>query len=196
MCRRLGISRASYYRWLAAEESPTAARHRELTEHVRVMFDSSDGIFGHRMVHTKLAAAGIEVSVGTVAIIMAENGWAAKRMRAFKRTTIPSDPDKLRGSYRAGFHLRRPGNPAGRGHHIFGSVDDYVQSGRRFAYAMVIPDVVAAHNQRPWRRIMTELIGGALRGWPVRRNATRQRNAFRKPGSWPGLPPLSKTMLS
>lgn len=26
---------------------------------------------------------------------MAENGWAAKRMRAFKRTTIPSDPDKV-----------------------------------------------------------------------------------------------------
>ncbi|MCO4264410.1 IS3 family transposase, partial [Pseudarthrobacter sp. MDT3-26] len=42
------------------------------------------------MVHTKLAAAGIGVSVGTVAVIMAENGWAAKRMRAFKRTTIPS----------------------------------------------------------------------------------------------------------
>ena len=76
MCRRLGISRASYYRLLAAEESPTAARHRELTEHVRVMFDSSDGNFG--MVHTKLAAAGIEVSVGTVAIIMAENGWAGE----------------------------------------------------------------------------------------------------------------------
>ena len=95
MCRRLGISRASYYRWLDAEESPTALRHLELTEQVKTMFDSSDGIFGHRMVHTKLAADGIQVSVGTVAAIMAENGWAAKRMRAFKRTTIPSDPDKV-----------------------------------------------------------------------------------------------------
>jgi transposase InsO family protein len=52
-------------------------------------------IFGHRMVHTKLAATGVEVSVGTVAAIMAENGWAAKWMRAFKRTTRPSDPDKV-----------------------------------------------------------------------------------------------------
>lgn len=43
------------------------------------MFDSSDGIFGHRMVHSKLAAAGIEVSVGTVAVTVAENGWAEKR---------------------------------------------------------------------------------------------------------------------
>jgi putative transposase len=59
------------------------------------MFGSSDGIFGHRMVHAKLAAAGIEVSGGTVAAIMSENGWAVKRMRAFKRTTIPSDPDKV-----------------------------------------------------------------------------------------------------
>lgn len=33
--------------------------------------------------------------MGTVAAIMAENGWAAKRMRAFKRTTIPSNPDKV-----------------------------------------------------------------------------------------------------
>jgi putative transposase len=95
MCRRLGISRASYYRWLDAEESPTALRHRELTEQVKTMFDSSDGIFGHRMVHAKLAAAGIEVSAGTVAAIMSKNGWTAKRMRAFKSMTIPSDPDKV-----------------------------------------------------------------------------------------------------
>ena len=95
MCARPGIPRASYYRWLDHEESPTAARHREVTGLVKAMFDSSDGIFGHRMVHTKLAATGVEISVGTVAAIMAENGWAAKRMRAFKRTTIPTDPDKV-----------------------------------------------------------------------------------------------------
>ncbi|MEV8150995.1 IS3 family transposase [Arthrobacter sp. NPDC080073] len=59
------------------------------------MFDSSDGIFGHRMVRTKLAATGLEISVGTVAAIMAENGWTARRMRGFKRTTNPSDPDKV-----------------------------------------------------------------------------------------------------
>ncbi|MHA7294389.1 IS3 family transposase [Arthrobacter sp. HLT1-21] len=95
MCARLGIPRAPYYRWLDRKESATAARHRELTGHVKAMFDSSDGIFGHRIVHTKLAGTGVEVSVGTVAKIMAENGWAAERMRAFKRTTIPSDPDKV-----------------------------------------------------------------------------------------------------
>jgi putative transposase len=95
MCRQLQLPRATYYRWLDAEETPTALRRRELTDQVKTVFEASDRIFGHRMVHTKLAAAGIEVSVGTVAGIMAENGWTAKRMRAFKRTTIPSDPDKV-----------------------------------------------------------------------------------------------------
>jgi len=49
------------------------------------------------MVHTRPAAAGVKVSGGTVAGIMAENGWAAQRLRAFKRTTLPSDPDKVFG---------------------------------------------------------------------------------------------------
>ena len=95
MCRQLGAPRSSYYRWRDATDTPTTIRHRELTDHVKTMFDSSDQIFGHRMVHTKLAADGVTVSVGTVATIMAENGWQARRMRAFKRTTIPSDPDKV-----------------------------------------------------------------------------------------------------
>jgi hypothetical protein len=95
MCRQLEPPRASYYRWLDAGETPTAARHRELTGEVKTVFDASDRIFGHRMVHAKLTAASIEVAVGTVAGIMAENGWTAKRMRAFKRTTIPVDPDKV-----------------------------------------------------------------------------------------------------
>ena len=46
------------------------------------------------MVHAKLVTDGVDVSVGTVATIMAENGWVATRMRAFKRSTIPGDPDK------------------------------------------------------------------------------------------------------
>ncbi|MGN5734688.1 IS3 family transposase [Arthrobacter psychrochitiniphilus] len=95
MCRHLEVPRSSYYRWRDATDTPTAIRHRELTDQVKTMFDSSDGIFGHRMVHTKLTTDGVDVSVGTVATIMAENGWAARRMRAFKRTTIRSDSGKL-----------------------------------------------------------------------------------------------------
>lgn len=95
MCRQLGVPRFSYYRWKEATDTPTTIRRQQLTEQAKTVFDSSDGIFGHRMVHAKLRAVGVQVSLGTVAAIMAENGWAAKRMRAFKRTTIPSDPDKV-----------------------------------------------------------------------------------------------------
>lgn len=70
-------------------------RRRELTDQVRTIHQLSDGIFGHRMVHAKLSANGVEVSVGTVASIMAENGWQARRMRAFKRTTIPADHGRV-----------------------------------------------------------------------------------------------------
>ncbi|POH56786.1 transposase [Arthrobacter glacialis] len=95
MCRQLGVPRSSYYRWKDAGATPTSLRRLELTDQVKTVFDSSDGIFGHRMVHAKLSTAGVEVSVGTVATIMAENGWQARRMRAFKRTTTPCDPDKV-----------------------------------------------------------------------------------------------------
>lgn len=60
----LQVPRAPYYRWLDPKESPTAARHRELTGRVKAMFDSSDRTFGHCMVHMKFAVAGVEVSVG------------------------------------------------------------------------------------------------------------------------------------
>lgn len=62
MCRQLEVPRASYYRWRKAEETPTALRRRELTGLVKTMFDSSEGIFGHRKVHAKLTAAVTDVS--------------------------------------------------------------------------------------------------------------------------------------
>jgi putative transposase len=89
------IPRATYYRWLDAAETPTALRRRELTGPVKTVFDSSDGIFSHRMVHTKLTAAGVKVSVGTVAGIMAENGWAAKRLRKVFRSRRDQRPNSL-----------------------------------------------------------------------------------------------------
>lgn len=33
--------------------------------------------------------------MGTAAAIVSENGWAEKQTRAFKRTAIPPDPDKV-----------------------------------------------------------------------------------------------------
>ena len=94
-CLLLSISRASYYRWVDALPTKTALRHEELTREVKRVFDTSEGIFGHRMVHYTLREERIDVSVGTVAKIMATNGWYAKRMHAFKRTTVQDDDAKF-----------------------------------------------------------------------------------------------------
>lgn len=143
MCARLGIPRASYYRWLDQRESVTAARHRELTGHIKTMFDSSDGIFGHRMVHTKLAAAGVAVSVGTVAAIMAENGWAARRMRAFKRTTIPSDPDKVFSDL-----IGRDFTSAAPGTKLVGDIT-YLRTGEGWLYLATVIDLCTPAEGSP-----------------------------------------------
>lgn len=77
--RLLNVPRALYYLWVERKGIADGLG----TGNVRTVFDSSDGIFGHRMLHAKHAVAGADVSVGTVASIMAENGW------------VPSDPDKV-----------------------------------------------------------------------------------------------------
>ena len=86
-CELLSTSKAGYYRSQTPTVSPAATRHQMLTTDIGRVFRASDTIFGHRVVQQKLAHEGVTVSVGTVASIMAENGWKARRMRAFKRTT-------------------------------------------------------------------------------------------------------------
>jgi putative transposase len=126
---------------------------------VKTKFDSSDGIFGHRMVHTKLAAAGIQVSVGTVAAIMAENGWAAKRMRAFKRTTIPSDPDKVFADL-----IGRDFTSAAPGTRLVGDIT-YLRTDEGWLYLATVIDLctgmVIGWNMD--RHMRTELVADALR---------------------------------
>ena len=135
MCRQLAVPRSSYYRWLDATDTPTTIRHRELTDQVKARFDSSDGIFGHRMVHTKLIADGVEVSVGTVSTIMAKNGWKAKRMRAFKRTTIPGDPAKVfKDLIGRDFTADTPGT------HLVGDIT-YLRTGEGWLYLATVIDL-------------------------------------------------------
>ena len=191
MCARLGFPRASYYRWLDHQESPTAVRHRELTGLVKTMFDSSDGIFGHRMVHAKLTSTGVKISVGTVAAIMAENGWAAKRMRAFKRTTIPSDPDKVFADL-----IGRDFTSDTPGTKLVGDIT-YLRTGEGWLYLATVIDL-CTRMVVGWAmadHMRASLVTGALamardRGHlaPMRFSiATAARNTH--PGKWaPGAP--------
>jgi putative transposase len=109
-CDLLSDSRAGYYRSQTPPISPAATRHQTLTTNIERVFRSSDTIFGHRVVQQKLSHEGVTASIGTVASIMAKNGWKARRMRAFKRTTRQDAgakffPDLVRQD----FHAEAPG---------------------------------------------------------------------------------------
>ena len=89
MCQRLGISRASYYRWANPTGlTPTAKRHAELSTEVTQEFEDADQMAGRDQLTKLLNQRGIKVAAGTVGSIMKEAGLRARRMRAWKKTTV------------------------------------------------------------------------------------------------------------
>ncbi len=91
MCDQLGVARSTYYAWRDRAETPTAARRRELAEHVKRVFDQARQTFGCRRVAAQLNREGHECSVGLVADLMRELGLKAVQPRASKRTTLPGE---------------------------------------------------------------------------------------------------------
>ncbi|MEO7018063.1 MAG: IS3 family transposase [Leifsonia sp.] len=93
MCRKLKVSRASYYRWLRpAMPTPTQQRHAELEAHVLRLFGREKGMAGRDQLVILLRTEGVSIAPGTVGAIMREHGLQAVRMRAWKKTTT-ADPD-------------------------------------------------------------------------------------------------------
>jgi len=88
MCHKLGVARASFYRWLRpGAPSPTRLRHATLTGHVRRVYEHDKGKAGRDQIALLLANEGIRIAVGTVGSIMRELGLRAMRMKAWKKTT-------------------------------------------------------------------------------------------------------------
>ena len=87
----LNVPRSSFYAWRGRVETPTAARRRQLAEHVGRVFDDHDERFGCRRVAAQLNREGIDCSVGLVADLMRELGLQAVQPRAYKRTTVPGE---------------------------------------------------------------------------------------------------------
>jgi putative transposase len=94
MCARLGVSRASFYRWEQARHhppTPRVVRHQQLTDAITATFADTQGRVGRRPMRRLLADQQLRCSPGTVHRIMAEQGLTAQRRRAWKRTTA-ADP--------------------------------------------------------------------------------------------------------
>ena len=90
MCRLLQVPRSSFYAWRAqvAGETASAARRRQLGEHVARVFAAGRGAYGCRRVAAQLNREGHPCSVGLVADLMRELGLRACQPRAYRRTTV------------------------------------------------------------------------------------------------------------
>lgn len=96
MCRLLDLPRSTYYAWTHRAETPTGARHRELTAEVRRVHAKHKQRYGCRRVARELNREGIPVAVGTVASIMRAEGLVTKRPRAWKKTTVQAEDAPVR----------------------------------------------------------------------------------------------------
>jgi|SRR5699024_3286438 len=92
MCRVLGVSRASFYRWRTPKQpSARQVRHQQLMEAVTAEYTAANGMAGRRQLTRLLKAKGVEISESTVGSIMRAQDLRAIRTAAWKQTTV-QDP--------------------------------------------------------------------------------------------------------
>jgi putative transposase len=98
-CRALGVSESWYYKHRGRPRSEQARRREALTDAVWESFQNSDYTYGSPRVTWDLWEAGWQVSVNTVAGIMAAHGWAGRerprRRSLTRRGTRPAAVDRL-----------------------------------------------------------------------------------------------------
>ncbi|MEE1804814.1 IS3 family transposase, partial [Streptomyces sp. BE133] len=80
-CRALGVSEAWFYKWRRRPSEPTKreARRRQLEERITYFFRESGDTYGSPRVTLDLWAEGWQVSVNTVAEIMADLGLQGRK---------------------------------------------------------------------------------------------------------------------
>lgn len=135
MCDQLGVARSSYYDWTSRAESATAARRRELSEHIQTLFNEFRQTHGCRRIAAELNRRGIPASVGLVADLMREAGLVAVQPRAYKRTTIAGDepaaiPDLIDGDFTA----------TAPGQRLVGDIT-YLRTGQGWLYLATVIDL-------------------------------------------------------
>lgn len=109
MCEWAGVSDGGFYAWARRTPSITAQRRAFLAGEVKRVFDESNGIFGYRKVHIRLAEEGIQVCDRLVRELMVEQGLESCHPQPWRRLTqpdgTPSAPDLIAREFTA----TRPG---------------------------------------------------------------------------------------
>jgi len=88
-CRALGVSQSWFYKWKDGELPPRAARRERLKAEIARLFKQREGKDGSPRITAALRDAGWRVSENTVAVLMREQGLAARRKKRRKATTRP-----------------------------------------------------------------------------------------------------------
>ena len=81
------VSSSGFYEWRGRAASATAQRREELKALIEVIFDVSDGTYGHRRIHAVLARSGIQAGLELVRALMRELGLVACQPRPWRPTT-------------------------------------------------------------------------------------------------------------
>lgn len=156
MCRVLGLSRASYYRWRTRQTtppSPRAQRHGAVTRAIVAKFAETQQRVGRRPMRQLLAADGMVCSPGMVHAIMVEQQLVARRRRAWKRTTVR--------------------DPAARTAHIGNHCQD-ANHHRRFSSdqpgTLTVGDITYLPTNEGWLylAVVLDLASRAVIGWALR----------------------------
>jgi transposase InsO family protein len=95
-CRALGVSQSWFYKWKAARPGPRAQRRNRLKTEVARLFALHGGKYGSPRITADLREAGWRVSENTIAVLMRQQGLAARQKKRRKATTRPG-----RGRWRA-----------------------------------------------------------------------------------------------
>ena len=140
-------------------ETATAARRRELAEHIKRIFDTSRQTYGCRRMATALNRQGHPASVGLVADLMRELGLRACQPGAYKRTTLAGQqpvhsPDRLERDFDA----------PGPGQRLVGDIS-YLKTGEGWLYLATVIDL-ATRMVVGWQladHMRTSLVTDALK---------------------------------
>lgn len=91
MCRVLGVARSWFHAWqrAAPHRAERAARHEDLADQIREVFDASKQRYGAPRIHAELRARRGPVSKRTIAKLMKQNGIRPPRGR--RRVPITTD---------------------------------------------------------------------------------------------------------
>ena len=175
MCKVLGLKSQNYYCWKRKKEKQTEKKQLELQDIWRVekAFESSDRIYGYRMIKKQLEQEGYEISEYRVRRLMRENGLYPETQRKYK----PTHNGKVNGMYSKDY-VKQRFCPKKKNEIWTGDIT-YIKTVIGWVYLAVVIDLYNREviGYAISKRIDTELVKQALSN-AIAKNETKQGLIF------------------